>query len=81
MLATQLGTVFHCPCTWNYWTSHLPGFGNAVVGFNPVESAADLSVPIQIFDYIAYIQWEVFSPLELGGEVIQDFTLHSPNWF
>src|SRR6218665_895433 len=58
MLAPQIGIVFHTPCTWNYYPSHLSMrrddlrlsclLAHALM---PLESIADLSDAIQFFDY------------------------------
>lgn len=49
-LVPQLRTVFHDPCAWNYYRSHLSSYGNALGAscslaqvLTQVESAADLS--------------------------------------
>src|SRR6218665_149866 len=60
MFAPQLGTVFHSPSTWNYYPSNLSSCGNTLrlsclLLLMPVESAADLSDAIQIFDNITLL--------------------------
>src|SRR6218665_3850516 len=61
MLAPQIGIVFHTPCTWNYYPCHLSSrrddfrlFCLLTQALMLLESIANLSDAIQLFDYITF---------------------------
>jgi len=55
MLSPQIGIVFHTPCTWNYYPSHLSSLRDDLRlscllarALIPLESIADLSEAIMV---------------------------------
>jgi len=59
MLAPHVGIVLHTPCTWNYYSCHLSSrrddlrlFCLQAQALMPLESIANLSDAILLFDYI-----------------------------